>query len=215
MTNTMPPGPAWIPAFLAALTATRKVKRSAKSAGINSSTVYWQRRTNRQFAEAWQIALGAKAPAGAGTGQADECASPRTTIGWRTLFLEALAETSNVTASAVRANVPTRTVYNARREEAGFAAKWRAALHEGYDNLEMEVLGYLRDAKPKRKLDVASALRLLIAHRETVARERALREDDDEEAVLESIDRFIDEMRERRAANTAILTKAEPGDGAE
>ena len=64
-------------------------------------------------------------------------------------------------------------------------------------------------------MDVAGALRLLAAHRETVERRRALSEEEDEQAVLDSIDRFIDEMRERRAANTAILSAAESADGAQ
>jgi hypothetical protein len=109
--------------------------------------------------------------------------------------------------------VPLRTVYKTRRDDAGFAAKWRAALHEGYDNLEMDLLGHLRAPNPARKMDVASSLRLLIAHRETVARERALREDDDEQAVLDSIDAFIEDMRQRRLANSTILLESEAADG--
>ncbi|MBO9518041.1 MAG: hypothetical protein J7493_08235 [Porphyrobacter sp.] len=134
---------------------------------------------------------------------------------WRIRFLELLAETSNVAASAERAQVPTSTVYKLRREDPDFAARWLRALHEGYDNLEMELLGYLRDPQPGRKMDVSSALRLLAAHRETVARERRLSEDDDEQAVLDSIDTFIEEMRQRRAANTAILIEADVTDGEE
>jgi hypothetical protein len=60
-------------------------------------------------------------------------------------------------------------------------------------------------------MDVAASLRLLAAHRETVERRRSLTEDEDEQEVLDSIDRFIDEMRERRAANEAILTETEAG----
>jgi hypothetical protein len=132
---------------------------------------------------------------------------------WRTYFLQALAETSNIALSAERAGIAPSRAYKARREDAEFAARWREALLEGYDLLEMEVLGWLRAVDPSRKIDVASAIRLLAAHRDTVARERALREDDDEQVVLESIDRFIDEMRDRRAANTAILSGPEPDDG--
>ena len=132
----------------------------------------------------------------------------------RTQFLQSLAETSNVSRSAEAAGVAPGLAYKARREDAKFAAQWRDALYEGYDNLEMEVLGFLRDPAPAQKMDVTVAMRLLVAHRETVARERALREDDDEQAVLESIDAFIDQMRERRAANTAILAEADSGNGA-
>jgi len=134
---------------------------------------------------------------------------------WRTYFLQALAETSNVTQSAARAGASPSRAYKARREDARFAAQWRAALLEGYDHLELEVLGYLRNPDPKHKMDVASAVRLLTMHAATVARERALREDEDEQEVLDSIDQFIEEMRERRAANAAILIEADPDDGEE
>jgi hypothetical protein len=132
---------------------------------------------------------------------------------WRTYFLQALAETSNVARSAAAVGAAPSRAYKLRREDPAFAALWRAALLEGYDHLEMEVLGYLRDTQPARKMDVASALRLLAAHRETVARERALREDDDEQAVLDSIDQFIEDMRQRRLANGAILLEARRDDG--
>jgi hypothetical protein len=64
-------------------------------------------------------------------------------------------------------------------------------------------------------MDVPAALRLLAAHRDTVERRRAVNAEEDEQALLESIDRFIDDMRERRAANTAILIEAKADDGAE
>jgi hypothetical protein len=138
---------------------------------------------------------------------------------WRTPFLHKLAETSNVTASALYAEVSQSRAYKVRREDTDFAAKWRAALLEGYEHLELEVLGHLRAADPARKMDVAGALKLLALHAQTVARERALREDDDEQAVLDSIDAFIEEMRQRRAANAAILiedySETGPTDGAD
>jgi hypothetical protein len=185
------------------------VRKAAGAAGITSSTAYWHRNRDARFSREWQNAQGAKE-----TQAVQDGAAPRHNH-WRKSFLEALAETSNVTASAARVNVPTRTVYKLRREDPEFAAKWLAALREGYDNLEMELLGYLRDPQPQRKMDVAAALRLLSAHRETVERERALREDDDEQAVLDSIDAFLEDMRQRRLANAAILIEAESGDGAD
>ena len=137
---------------------------------------------------------------------------------WRGYFLQALAETSNVTAAAARAGVSPARAYKLRRESADFAAQWRAALQEGYDHLEIEVLGFLRNPDPARKVDVTAAIRLLAAHREAVARERALADNRDERAVLDSIDAMIDEMRERAAANAALMAEdiahdddAEPG----
>jgi hypothetical protein len=80
------------------------------------------------------------------------------------------------------------------------------ALCEGYDHLEMETLHRLRTGELKpptgakksmRVFDNASALRLMAAHRETVARQRALREDESEEDILASLDAKLDRMRER------------------
>ena len=136
---------------------------------------------------------------------------------WRTYFLQKLAETSNVTASAGHAGVATSRAYKTRREDPKFAAAWSAALFEGYQHLEMEVLGYLRAAEPDRKFDVANAVRLLAAHqatifKATIVKERAKPDDEeDEQAVFDSIDAMIDEMRERSLANDAAL--AVPGAG--
>ncbi|MGV3553656.1 MAG: hypothetical protein ACO1OD_00190 [Croceibacterium sp.] len=198
------PGPDWIGPFLTALKASPNVREAALAAGIAPTTAYWQRSRNELFAQAWLDCVPG-ATLRINRHRSPARASKRLGGGWRAGFLEALAETSNITLAAARANVPKQTVYRVRRQDPVFAAHWRAALFEGYDNLEMELLGYLRDPAPERKLDVAAALRLLAAHRETVARERALHEDDDEQAILESIDRFIDEMRQRRAANAGLI----------
>ncbi len=124
---------------------------------------------------------------------------------WRDYFLEKLAETSNVTASADHARITPSRAYQARREDPDFARAWLAALYEGYQHLELEVLGFLRCQEPDRKFDVANAIRLLAAHRATIAQERAAIDDQDEQTVLNSIDAMIDEMRERSIVNTAQL----------
>ena len=124
---------------------------------------------------------------------------------WRTYFLNALIETSNVTASAAQAGVSPSRAYKARREDPDFAAQWRVALREGYESLEMELLGYLRNPDPQNKMDVANAIRLLSKHREFVAHERALDDNRSEQEVLDSIDRMIDDMRQRAAANAALM----------
>ncbi len=128
---------------------------------------------------------------------------------WRTYFLTALIETSNVTASAEKAGISPSRAYRVRSEDGNFAAQWRVALREGYDNLEMELLGYLRSGDPARKMDVANGIRLLSQHRESVAHDRALEDNRSEREVLESIDAMIDEMRTRAAANAAILAETE------
>ena len=129
---------------------------------------------------------------------------------WRDTFLTALAETSNVRAAAENAGISPAWVYKTRREDPEFARRWLAALCEGYDHLEMELLGYLRDPDPARKMparkmDVTAGLRLLAMHRQTVTRERALEDTRSEQEVLDSIDAFIDRMRENTAANLKLL----------
>ncbi len=126
----------------------------------------------------------------------------------------ALAETSNVTAAALAAGVNPGRAYKSKRTEPEFARLWREALCEGYDNLEMELLQRLRFGEPKdvdAKFDNANALRLLTQHRETVARQRAIRENADIADVRASIHAKLLAMRDqvlaRRKADTTI---AEP-----
>lgn len=122
---------------------------------------------------------------------------------WRTYFLEHLIETSNITASAHFAKTVPSRAYRTRKQDPAFAAAWDAALAEGYRNLEMDLLAYLRSPSPDRKMDVASAIRLLTLHRQAVARSRAEEDEQSEQDVLDSIDAMIDEMRQRAAANAA------------
>lgn len=128
---------------------------------------------------------------------------------WVGLFLDTLAETSNVSASARMAGCNPSRAYKLRREDASFRQRWNEALLEGYEHLELEVLGFLRDPAPDRKMDVASSLRLLASHRETVAREKALREEEDEAQVLERLNAKIDLMRQREAEMRQILREEE------
>jgi hypothetical protein len=224
---------AWTPAFLAELAASGSVRRAIRAAGVARGTPYEARERHPDFAAKWDKARAA------GLARSKQCASrvffvpalpepaPEpaeepadaearpASAHWRSRFFDALAATSNVTDAAKQVHVTTATIYKLRREDPAFATKWQAALHEGYDNLEMEVLGHLRNARPGPKMDVTAALRLLAAHRDTVERRRALADEEDELATLASIDRFIDDMRERRAANDAILGETESDDGAE
>ena len=68
----------------------------------------------------------------------------------------------------------------------------------------MEVLAQLRGHDSDRKLDIANAIRLLAAHRETIAAERARREGEDEAAVFAALDRKIETIRARLAAARAL-----------
>jgi hypothetical protein len=54
------------------------------------------------------------------------------------LFLEALAQTGNVTLAAEHAGVNRTTPYGWRDNSDSFAAKWYEAIHEAGDRLEAE-----------------------------------------------------------------------------
>ncbi|WP_428628715.1 hypothetical protein [Sphingopyxis sp.] len=101
----------------------------------------------------------------------------RPTRGQLSSFLEALAETSNVAASARAAGVSGNAMYRERRRNAGFAARWHEALCEGFARLEAELLsealvapsGNVKDATLKsRAQKYRLGLALLAAHRASV-----------------------------------------------
>ena len=122
---------------------------------------------------------------------------------WRKVFAVALAETSNVSRSCETAGVSASTVYALRRKNPEFARRWMIALCEGYDHLEMDLLSRLRSGEARddgRKYEYGTAFRLLAAHRESAARERAMRDNEDADAILASIDAKLDAMRERAQA---------------
>jgi hypothetical protein len=120
---------------------------------------------------------------------------------WARPFLAALAETSNVKRAAKEAGLNgTAQVYDARRTNRAFARDWQTALAEGYDNLEIELLGRLREGEIKRAsgaktgvrtYDNATAFRLLTVHREARAKEQARRTNVSAAEVRASIDRKL------------------------
>jgi hypothetical protein len=133
---------------------------------------------------------------------------------WRQHFLAELALTSNVAASARKAKIDVSTAYKVRRSEPKFAREWFEALCDGYDNLEMDLLHRLREgeleggaakSRARRKYDNATAFRLLAAHRAAVVRQRARRDDQEEEAIYASITAKLEQMRERVKALPALL----------
>ncbi|MFZ5724963.1 MAG: hypothetical protein ACOY4C_00985 [Pseudomonadota bacterium] len=93
------------------------------------------------------------------------------------IFLEALAESSNVAASARKAGIGADAMYRERRRNSGFAARWHEALCEGFARLEAELLaealiaptGNVKDATLKsRAQKYRLGLSLLAAHRAAV-----------------------------------------------
>jgi hypothetical protein len=146
------------------------------------------------------------------SGQRRACAGRSRFAEWSETFLSELAASSNVRAAAHKAGVHPATAYDARRADPDFSRRWQAALCEGYDYLEMELLHRLRTGEVKptkeqkrgtRHFDNATAFRLLAAHRESAARHRAILENEDVDAILASIDAKLDAMRERAQQNAA------------
>ena len=138
---------------------------------------------------------------------------------WSKLFLGELAATSNVTAAAHKANVNKAAAYDARRVNPEFNRAWQRALCEGYDHLEMELLRRLRDGEIKpaagakkgsRTFDNATALRLLAAHRDAAARQRAIHSNEDSEAIIQSINAKLEAIRQRRLASTEVSALEAP-----
>jgi hypothetical protein len=136
---------------------------------------------------------------------------------WRKAFLAELAATSNVTASAKAASVSTTRAYDARRKDAEFYRAWQEALCEGYEHLEMSLLQRLRDGEIKpaarakkgtRVFDNANALRLLVAHRDSVSRQQGMRDNQDTSAILERINIRIDRMRATRIVEASAADQA-------
>ena len=58
---------------------------------------------------------------------------------WKTVFLEPLVDTVNVTLACRRAGIARRTAYDWRETNAGFSRKWDDAIDEGVDLLEAEL----------------------------------------------------------------------------
>ena len=129
---------------------------------------------------------------------------------WRRDFFAQLAETSNIRKACEVAGISPSTVYDLRRRDVNFAQRWNAALCEGYDNLEMEMLHHLRSGEAgagTRKYNYAAALRLLLAHRETVQREKAHRVDVSAADIQASIELKVAQMRERVLAREAAAAR--------
>lgn len=66
----------------------------------------------------------------------------RWTNAMRTIFLDRLAATCNIRASAAAVDVTADAAYNERRRNADFAAGWAVALASGYELLELQLVGH-------------------------------------------------------------------------
>jgi hypothetical protein len=126
---------------------------------------------------------------------------------WRARFTEHLAASSNVSRSAEQAGITPARAYKTRRDDPDFARQWLAALAEGYLHLEMDVVRRMREGDLKtpdgEKFDFANAIRLLAAHRDSAARGQNQVRDVSAAEVRASIDRKIEEIRQRLARQKA------------
>lgn len=160
-----------------------------------------------------------------GRGKRSYASGPATPNGWRKAFLSELAATSNIAASARKAKISASTAYEARRRDPDFYRRWQEALCEGYEHLEMNLLQRLREGEIKpptgakrgtRVFDNGTAFRLLTVHRESAARQRAIHENRNAEAVLDGINAKLDRMRERSASlSNGKLVEDESADDAQ
>ena len=108
-------------------------------------------------------------------------------------FLDELAATCNVRESAAAIGVTPTSVYHLRRRDEAFAAGWQVALRQGYEMLEIQLVGHalaggrsgdgagggpatgamLDNGDPVRPpIHVDLALRLLREHRDRAAGKR-------------------------------------------
>ena len=121
-------------------------------------------------------------------------------------FLDSLAASCNVTLSAQAAGFSTVAIYRRRRTDAGFAARWQAALEQGYARIEIALVRRAADAlegfapdpdTPFPEMTVRDAVTILQLHR------AAVRGDTGVSPRWRPRPRSLDEVRD------SILTKLE------
>jgi hypothetical protein len=127
----------------------------------------------------------------------------RWTVAMRADFLDHLAGSCNVKASAEAIGVHPMSVYALRRKDPRFAAQWQEALLAGYQLLETELVGYaMAGGNADRgidcataRIDVDTALRLLGLHRNGLSGQRQSRppvkratSEETDRAILKKLD---------------------------
>ena len=126
-------------------------------------------------------------------------------------FLSNLASSSNIQASALASDVAVSTVYYWRAHDDQFRNEWQKALAIGYELLEAEMLDRARNGTERelfhagklvsvvRDYDDAMAFRLLQAHRDLMARTRAVSMGNqfDPSEARAKLDEKLDALRHR------------------
>lgn len=144
--------------------------------------------------------------------------------GWtparRALFMETLQETANIAESARAAGKAVSSAYAQKKRDPAFARDWAQALAVGYDELSALLLrqalfgteqeevttdaeGAVKSRKVRRSHPVSMAFRLLQAHRQEVAEQRAIdvRDRPDGADAVERLRLALDLMRARIGGN--------------
>lgn len=172
-------------------TASRKVVRGARKAGEDGGV------TGSELTSAGHAAKGGRAAPG-----------KLVTRGWtktrRREFLECLAATMNVRASARAVGVSEQSAYRLRARDDDFRAGWREAIAEAYERLELEMLRRAiggedgADKADARNPDARLAMFLMKMHRETARGAKADGPADGEmPADGDELEAKLADMRER------------------
>ena len=137
------------------------------------------------------------------------------------VFLEELAATCNVTASAEKAGFSTVAIYRRRMHWPSFAAAWEQSLAQGFARLEVQLVELATDSlrvgeiagdAPAPAMSVDQALNLLRLHRASVRGGAPQRYDaralpPDPEAVRASILRKIEAVERATARAKATVVE--------
>lgn len=127
------------------------------------------------------------------------------------VFLDHLAETSNVSVAAKRAGVSRSAVYRLRASSPAFRSGWQSAIATGYDELEFRMLKTARfgTLKPVKRADGsigrateyddAQGLKLLMAYKASAEKGRGDGAGDPSSATVarEQLAATLEQIRKR------------------
>jgi hypothetical protein len=105
----------WEQPFLAALARLGVVTQAARAAGVGRTTVETRRRNHPECPRRRAAPFPSTAERPALIDRTTRPGPDSPKAQWRTIFLQALAESSNVSASAAKANVTTASLQGAAR----------------------------------------------------------------------------------------------------
>ncbi|MFA5969119.1 MAG: hypothetical protein WC816_07750 [Sphingomonas sp.] len=135
------------------------------------------------------------------------------------VFLDQLASTCSVAASAGAAGLDLAAVYRMRRHDAAFAEEWDRALTLGYQMMETLLVGHALAGDGKPVFDIDLALKLLATRRSgatgrpvraaTVPAISEATSDETDRAILKRL-AVIEKKRTSKAAD-AIARVEQPG----